>query len=233
MEATARRVSGRAGNAEGGAAAARPGNRQGGARPCSGSAEPLPPLPRRGDRLTEDQLSERFGAPARGGTRASLTSSDIVLVRRVNGGCGGAEGGGRITYDGQYYGGESDQMIRGNLKLAKSRESASRVLYFSKNDGMLVFHGLVECVAHRDKDDPARPGALTFELEMVGTAAAEKPVHILSREERRSADLDNDLPFSAGIEQMIADCEAGIPIGKTYAIDEHLRQLDQLIGNHA
>ena len=231
METAAKQVSSRSGSAKGGAAPGRPRNRQDGARPRSGSAEPLPPLPRRGDRLTEDQLSERFGAPARGGIRASLTSPDIILVRRMNGGCDGAEEGGRIIYDGQYYGREPDQMIRGNLKLAKSRENASRVLYFSKSKGALVFNGLVEYVAHRDKGDPARPGALAFELEMVGTAAAEEPVHILSREERRSADLDNDLPYSAEIEQMIADCEAGIPIGKTYTIDEHLRQLDQLLGN--
>ena len=96
-----------------------------------------------------------------------------------------------------------------------------------------MFDGLVECVAHRDKGDPARPGALAFELEMAGAAAAEEPVRILGREERRSADLDNDLPYSAEIERMIADCEAGIPIGRTCTVDKHLRHLDQLLGDNA
>lgn len=58
------------------------------------------------------------------------------------------------------------------------------------------------------------------------TATDKEPVHILSMAERLSADLDNDLPYSAETERVIADCEAGRPIGKTYTVEEYLRYLD-------
>lgn len=54
----------------------------------------------------------------------------------------------------------------------------------------------------------------------------EEAVHILSMAERLSADLDNDLPYSAEIERLTADCEAGRSIGKTYTAEEYLRYLD-------
>ena len=57
-------------------------------------------------------------------------------------------------------------------------------------------------------------------------ASDEEAVHILSMAERLSADLDNDLPYSAEIERLTADCEAGRPIGRTYTAEEYLRYLD-------
>ena len=70
-----------------------------------------------------------------------------------------------------------------------------------------------------------------------GAAAAgsvgEESAGILSRAEQRSADLDNDLPYSAEIERSLADCEAGRPIGKTYTAEEYLRLLDQEFGTDA
>ena len=65
---------------------------------------------------------------------------------------------------------------------------------------------------------------------MATTAAGEEHVHILSAEERRSPDLDNDLPYNADIERMIADCGAGRPIGKTYTTEEYLKHLKQEYG---
>lgn len=287
-------------------------------------------------------MHERFGVPKDGGIRESSTSSDIILVRAMHSGCDDAGGDGRIICDGNYYKGRPDQMILENLKLARSRESGSRVLYFVKEGGSLVFNGLVECAARRYKDAPARPGALAFELVRAGAGpaavpgrvhggrrgeatgsrdssapdldmimaverqisdrgsfagrsellsalpagidsagldrilaylehsakismgrgaiiwtfngaelpedshggrkgealpdaapAADGPIHILSAAERLSPDLDNDLPYSPEIEQAIADCEAGRPIGKTYAIKEYLQHLDREFGNGA
>lgn len=70
-----------------------------------------------------------------------------------------------------------------------------------------------------------------------GAAAAgsvgEESAGILSRAEQLSADLDNDLPYSAEIERLLADCEAGRPIGKTYTAEEYLRLLDQEFGTDA
>lgn len=57
-------------------------------------------------------------------------------------------------------------------------------------------------------------------------APPEGAVHILSMAERLSADLDNDLPYSAEIERLTAECEAGRSIGKTYTAEEYLRYLD-------
>ena len=79
--------------------------------------------------------------------------------------------------------------------------------------------------ARQQDSNPDKVGA-----SLAATAAAEEPVYILSREERRPADLDNDLPYSEDIEQMIADCEAGRPIGKTYTAEEYRRHLKQEFG---
>ena len=114
VEAATRSPSGHGGHANGRAEAYGLEARRAQPSP-SGSAEFLPPLPQRGDGFTEEQLHGIFGAPARGGIRASLTSSDIILVHNAGSGCGcGRIGEGRrIIYDGECYGGKSDQMIRG------------------------------------------------------------------------------------------------------------------------
>lgn len=340
VEAVARQVSKHDVRARDGTDAVRHRDAPGAARPQpSGAEETLPPLPQRGDTFTEDQMRERFGVPESGVIRESSTSSDIILVRNMHGGGGDAVEGGRVIHDGQYYEGQADQMILGNLRLARSLENGRRVLYFVKENGRLVFDGLVECLASRRKEAPALPGALAFELaridggaaatvrqgvrsdrlggppgsrapsapdldmiaavelqisgrgrfagrsellaalpkyvdsasldrmpeylehsakistgddgihwtfndtrqqgsnpdknastSLAATVAAEEPVYILSREERRSADLDNDLPYSEDIEQMIADCEAGRPIGRTYTAEEYRRHLKQELG---
>lgn len=57
------------------------------------------------------------------------------------------------------------------------------------------------------------------------TSLAHDLVGILSMDERRSADLDNERPYNAEIERRIADCEAGRPIGKTYTGAGYLKHL--------
>ena len=76
-------------------------------------------------------------------------------------------------------------------------------------------------------------GPSTAENDGAAPAAAgppKEPAHILSMAERLSADLDNDLPYSAETEQAIADCRAGRSVGKTYTAEEYLRHLDQEYG---
>ena len=65
---------------------------------------------------------------------------------------------------------------------------------------------------------------------MALAAAAEDTVHILSLEERLSPDLDNDLPYNEEIQQILAECEAGRPMGKTYTADEYLEYLKREFG---
>lgn len=61
--------------------------------------------------------------------------------------------------------------------------------------------------------------------ESATAGPAHGPAGILSMDERRSADLDNERPYSAEIERRIADCEAGRPIGKTYTGEAYLEHL--------
>ena len=282
-------------------------------------------------------MDERFGPLTPGGIRTSATSTDIIVVHSVHSGYDGVELGKRIKCDGTYVPKRSDQTVGENQRLAGSPEGGNRILYFTKEIDGLRFEGLARCVAHYDKEDPSRPGAVVFELEMAdsagrpqgaragrrdippgsrgtpspdldtimsverkisdrlhfagrrellaalpagidqagldrileylegsanistdsdsvrwafsgagpqeGPSAAEnggaaaaaadppkEPAHILSTTERLSADLDNDLPYSAETEQVIADCRAGRPIGKTYTAEEYLRHLDQEYG---
>ena len=140
---TTKQVSKSDGHADSRAGTATHRGPQGAAVPRSdGAVNSLPPLPRPGDKFTEDQLRERFGVNVKGGIRPSLTSSDIILVRNVYSDYDNVERGKRITYAGQYYKAENDQLISNNLKLAKSRENGNRVLYFVKQGGMLEYSGL-------------------------------------------------------------------------------------------
>ena len=325
--AVAKQVVGSVAAAEGGGGAVRQPDARGAVLSHLGCGDGrLPPLPLRGDRLTEEEVHERFGTPRRGGIRPSLTSTDIVLVRNARNGRVNAGEGGRIMHRGTHYEGRPSQMIRDNLRLARSGESGSRVMYFVREGGRLRFCGLVECVGHGGKAPRLRQGAPIFELRpadassgrgfleapapdldailaverkisdcrrlasrtgllaalpagfdpagldrileyledsakitikdgrirwafggsgpregpdaggkgdrppAVVAAAARMSDGILSMEERLSPDLDNDLPYSEEIERVIADCEAGRPIGRTYTAEEYLRHLDREYG---
>lgn len=187
MKATTEQVSSPGNPAESGVRAARPRDRQDAIHARSGGTGDTPdPIPQRGDRFTEKQLRERFGLPppctgsqpreeprpSSDGIRTSETSTDIILVSDVHSGYDDAELGRRIIYDGAYRRELPDQMIGPNLRLAKSRENGDRLLYFTKENDRFRFDCIVECVKCRYKNDPSRPGALAFELEIVGAAAS-------------------------------------------------------------
>ena len=63
-------------------------------------------------------------------------------------------------------------MVGPNLRLAKSREDGDRLLYFTKENDRLRFDSIVEFVKCHDRNDPSRPGALAFGLEIAGAEAA-------------------------------------------------------------
>lgn len=128
-------------------------------------------------------------------------------------------------------------MIMGNLKLAKSRENGNRVLYFVKEDGILVFSGLVEYVGHYDKGDSSRPGALAFRLRRVGAslqaASAGRRSDPPSSHSSSAPDLDmimeverqiSDRRSFAGMSELLAALPAGIDSAKLDRILTYLER---------
>lgn len=95
-----------------------------------------PPLPREGEIFTEEQMTERFGASPPGGIRQSKTSSDIILVSRVDGPTSyhDKDSGEYVYFDGVDCR-RPDQMVSSNKVLSESRENGRRVLYFVKERG--------------------------------------------------------------------------------------------------
>ena len=81
-----------------------------------------------------------------------------------------------------------------------------------------------------------REGSSAGEVDCGASAAddaTKEPAGVLGTAERMSADLDSDLPYSEETERLIADCEAGRPIGKMYTAEEYLRHLEQEYGDGA
>ena len=133
------------------------------------------PLPGPRERLTEDQMGERFGVPPSGGIRASKTSSGTILVSRADV---------PTSYDGKdsgecvYYGGYPEERAgqmsdRRNRALGELGRNVSRVLFFVKEYGRLAFHGRVECAGWEYKDDPARGRVAAFKLRRINDAATQ------------------------------------------------------------
>lgn len=134
-----------------------------------------PPLPREGETFTEEQMSERFGVSPPSGIRQSKTSSDIILVRRVDGPTSyhDEDSGEYVYFDGVDYR-RPDQMVSSNKVLSESRENGNRVLYFVKERGSLAFHGRVKCVGWERRDDSDPRSTVTFKMRRVNDAATQQ-----------------------------------------------------------
>ena len=134
-----------------------------------------PPLPREGEIFTEEQMSERFGASPPGGIRQSKTSSDIILVSRVDGPTSyhDKDSGEYVYFDGVDYR-KPDQMVSSNKELSESRENGRRVLYFVKERGSLAFHGRVECVGWRRRDGSDPRSVVTFKMRCINDAVGQQ-----------------------------------------------------------
>lgn len=134
-----------------------------------------PPLPGPRERLTEDQLGERFGVPPFGGIRASKTTNDVILVSRAGAPAGydDKDAGEYVYYDGYPERHTGQMSDRRNRSLSESGRNASRVLFFVKECGKLAFYGRVECAGWECRDDPARGRVATFKLRRVSDAPAQ------------------------------------------------------------
>ena len=143
------------------------------------STEAGPPLPKLGEKFTEDQMAERFGVPPGGGIRTSKTSRDIILVSRVDVPTGyDDDDSGEYVYYSGYVEKDDGQMADWrNKMLSESRQNGRRVLYFVKDLGKISFHGCVECVGWEPKDNPSRGRVVVFKMRRVGGAAAQAGSH--------------------------------------------------------
>lgn len=130
-------------------------------------------LPKEGEKFTEGQMAERFGASPPGGIRLSKISSDIVLVRRADApNCYDDDDSGDCIRHGGYAEGRADRMSdRRNKALSESRKNGNRVLFFVKDGGKLVFHGCVECVGWEHRDVPNRGKAVSFKMRRINSDA--------------------------------------------------------------
>lgn len=167
---------------------------------------PTVAAPKAGERFSDEELHTRFGVPTQHGIRVSRDSRCIVLVHLV-----GADSGYTNTDRGTYilYMGENSdrdgldnqKMSGGNLSLRRSMKDGYTVLYFLKEENVLVFRSRVEYDSHEFLVDMNSDGdprvVIEFKLRTVhagsmsdGTAASETgaagPRHVVAGE----ADLE-------------------------------------------
>lgn len=136
-------------------------------------------VPRPGSRFTDEELCNRFGVPMRGGIRVSRENKCIVLVDLASDYTAytNTDGGSVVEYMGQNHYGDrkSDQVMDGNnLALSRSKEDGYTVLYFTKQDDVLVFDRIVEYDSHCIEDEKGAGGrrVILFKLRAVCIEAA-------------------------------------------------------------
>lgn len=134
-----------------------------------------PPLPRVGEKLSEDQMEEMFGVPPFGGIRTSKTSNDIILVSRVDvpTSYDDKDSGEYVYYDGYPEENKGKMADWRNKALSESGKRAARVLFFIKEHGNLAFHGRVEYAGCDYRGDQARGRVPTFKLKRISDVASQ------------------------------------------------------------
>ena len=217
MKAVTRRVAGRSIDVDCGARADGHQSRHGATRPHFGGpgdpGQPAAPVGRQSARA-----GYHDGPP---GHRAPSTP-DPGAILEVE----------RKISDRRYFASRSELLAAlhagfGSAKLDRVLDHLERSAKIATGDGS------IRCVssdASPRKDSGADKSGV--DVRAAGNKAVE-PGHILSMEERLSADLDNDLPYSEDLERLIADCQAGSATGKTYTLEEYLKAFDQEFGGGA
>lgn len=136
-------------------------------------------VPEPGSKFTDEELRDRFGVPLRGGIRVSRENKCIVIVSLAGGNTPytNVDEGSMVEYMGQNHYGDrkGDQVMDGNnLALKRSREEGYTVLYFAKEDDVLVFDRIVEYESVRFDYEVGASGrkVFFFNLRSVGTETA-------------------------------------------------------------
>lgn len=120
-------------------------------------------MPKAGERFTDEELHIKFGVPTVGGIRVNREKRCIVLIHLVGADSGytNTDRGTDVLYMGQNTdrdGLQDQEMTNNNLALQRSKEEGYTVLYFIKEDDILVFNSRVEYVTAEFKFE-VRDGA--------------------------------------------------------------------------
>ena len=138
---------------------------------------PAAAAPKKGERLSDEELHARFGVPMQGGIRVSRENRCIVLVNCAGDGMGYAneDRGADILYMGQdpdHAGVQDQEMSGNNLALSRSKDEEYAVLYFVKEDDTATFDSRVEYDSHEFEavisGDGQHRVAVKFSLQKVG-----------------------------------------------------------------
>lgn len=124
---------------------------------------PTVAVPKAGERFSDEELHARFGVPTQHGIRVSGDNRCIVLVHLVgtDSGYTNTDRGAYILYMGENsdrYGLDNQKMAGGNLSLRRSMKDGYTVLYFLKEENVLVFRSRVEYDSHEFLVDMNRDG---------------------------------------------------------------------------
>ena len=111
------------------------------------------PLPKAGERFSDEELHTKYGVPRDGGIRVNQENKCIVLENLINDRTKytNTDRGTYILYMGQNSdrsGIKNQEMSDNNLALKNSKREGYTVLYFTREDGMLVFKSRVEYDSH-------------------------------------------------------------------------------------
>lgn len=148
------------------------------------TAAPTVPLPKAGERFSNEELHSRYGVPKDGGIRVSRENRCIVLVNLAvdSTGYADADRGTGILYMGENsdrMGIQNQEMTGGNLALSRSKKEGYTVLHFIKEGGAMTFDSRVECDSHEFEPEIGRGGqhriVISFSLRKIeGGASAQR-----------------------------------------------------------
>ena len=196
-------------------------------------SNPRTDAPDPGTKFTDKDLRDRFGVRLRGGIRVSRENKYIVLVALVDGNTDyrNANEGDTVMYMGENHHGnkEADQVLDGNnLALSRSREEGYTVLYFTKQDDVLVFDKIVEYRSHRFKNEGASGRkVIFFELGAVG-------IETPARQRAAGSGAPGAALQGAPDLDMIETVECAISLNRSYkSRDRLLRALPERIDSES
>lgn len=174
------------------------------------AVEPIPGVPKAGERFTAKELASRFGVHEGGSMRVNHARKCIVIVDHRHGNRGKAGNGGvdttlvHVGRDANRQGGREGELIGDNLLLSRSKVEGYTVLYFVKVKQMLEFASRVEYDSHafRGEGDGDARRVVLFKLRAVDNRASDSAPGTTPNQARRRGEPDPDMV--ARVERIIS-----------------------------